>query len=191
MIHPDTVIRTISEDIGIGVYASSFIPRGTIVVARDSFDLSFTQEEFRKLPFLMRNKMKTYMYHDKNGHLVMSWDHARYMNHSCDSNTLMTDYNFEIAIRDIQPGDEITTDYGLLNVQEPYELLCGCHNCRGILRRDDLDCFSDIWDQSILDSLLQIKKVPQPLENLLSAKDRERLETVLHIPIKYSSIRNQ
>ena len=190
MIHPCTTVRSVSEQIGIGVFATDFIPRGTIIVVRDAYDLCLTRQEFQELPPLMRRNMETYMYHDHQGNLIMSWDHARYMNHSCNSNTLMTDYNLEIAVQDIQPGEEITTDYGLLNVQEPYALLCGCRNCRTRLRTDDLERFADSWDQSILDSLLQLNQVLQPLESILSPTERKRLEELQQKPQRYSSVRN-
>jgi len=190
MIHPDTSIQTISEIIGVGVIAKTFIPKGTIIVARDSFDLCLTQEAFDKLPLPLRDKMETYMYYDKFGNLILGWDHSRYMNHHCQSNTLMTDYDFEIVIRDINAGEEITTDYGLLNVQEPYQLHCGCQNCRGILRLDDIDRFADQWDKSIRENLLRIKQVHQPLEHLLSEETRNRLDEFLDRPERYRSVRN-
>lgn len=190
MIHPDTTVKTVSKNIGNGVFATAFIPKGTIIVVRDEFDLCMPRKEFKQLPELVQSAMETYMYHDRNGNLVLSWDHARYMNHSCESNTLMTDYSLEIVIRDILPGDEITTDYGLLNVQEPYELFCGCGNCRGFLRTDDIDCWADTWDRKIMESLLLIKKVPQPLGHMLHQKEKDRLEEMLKTAEKYSSVKN-
>ena len=50
----------------------------------------------------------------------MCWDVAKYINHSFRSNCLSTAYNFEIAIRDIQIDEELTDDYGYLNLSESF-----------------------------------------------------------------------
>jgi uncharacterized protein len=190
MIHPETRIQHISELIGVGVFAKSFIPKGTITVVRDSQDLCIPVPEFRQLSQLVQDSMETHMYHDKIGNLVLSWDHAKYINHHCNSNTLMTDYNLEIAVADIYPGEEITTDYGLLNVQDPYELYCDCTNCRKALRRDDIDVFAEVWDSKILSSLLLTKSVPQPLFSLLPNEERMRLNELFQDKSKYSSVKS-
>lgn len=190
MIHPDTKIKTVSKEIGVGVFATKFIPKGTIIVVHDAFDIYLKNKKFEALPKIMQQEMETYMYRDQKGHFVLSWDHARYMNHNCDSNTLMTNYEFEIAVRDINTGEEISSDYGLLNVQKPYKLFCRCNNCRGMLNSDDFDNYSDIWDKRIIESFLFIKKVPQPLESILSTKNKIRLEETLQMPELYSSVIN-
>lgn len=190
MIHPQTVIRTVSPVIGVGVFATAFIPRGTIVVVRDAFDLCLPHEEFDSLPAPVRERMETHMYHDRCGNLVLSWDHAKYMNHSCTSNTMMTDYNLEIAIRDIAPGEEVTTEYGLLNIQEPYEIHCGCEGCRKHLRLDDIEVYGHVWDGFIRESMRLIPQVEQPLLELVDEHSRRRVDALLRGEEEYSSIRN-
>lgn len=190
MIHPHTVIRTVSPVIGVGVFATRFIPRGTIVVVRDAFDLCMPHEQLDQLPPPIRERMETHMYHDRCGNLVLSWDHAKYMNHSCTSNTMMTDYNLEIAIRDIAPDEEVTTEYGLLNIQDPYEIHCGCTGCRRHLRLDDIEVYGERWDSFIQASLLLIPQVEQPLIELLDPDSRHRVDALLRGEEAYSSIRN-
>jgi hypothetical protein len=190
MIHPDTVVRTVNPVIGNGVFATKAIPRGTIVVSKDRYDISLSREEFFGLPETMRTVMETYLYHDREGRLYLSWDHAKYMNHSCNSNTMMTDYDLEIAVRDILPGEEITTEYGLLNIQEPYKIECGCVNCRGHLRLDDLDCYRESWDRQIKESLLLSGQIPQPLWETMKPEARARLVALRDNPDLYSSVKN-
>lgn len=190
MIHPHTVVRTVSPIIGVGVFATRAIPRGTVVVVRDRFDTCLTQEEYSRLPEAVRASMQTHMYHDKCGHLVLSWDHARYMNHSCHSNTMMTDYQLEIAVRDIAPGEELTTEYGLLNIQEPYEIHCRCEGCRKELRLDDIEVHGNRWDALIQESLQLIERVEQPLLHLLDEEARARLDGFVQGAQPYSSVRN-
>jgi len=189
MIHPDTQVRTVSDLIGNGVFATALIRKGTIVVVRDRFDTSLTQEEFRQLPALIRSAMETYLYHDKNGNLILSWDHARFMNHSCTSSTMMTEYNFEIAVRDIHPGEELTTEYGLLNIQEPYPIHCKCPGCREHLRTDDIDRHGERWDGLVKESMLLIAEREQPLMELLDAPTRARIRDFQRDPDLYSSVK--
>ena len=190
MIHPHTKVLECGPEIGVGVFATAFIPRGTIVVVRDRFDICLTPEEFSCLPEPARSTMETHLYHDKCGNLILSWDHARYMNHSCHANTMMTDYNLEIAVRDIAAGEELTTEYGLLNIQDPYPLACGCEHCRGHLRLDDIDVHAGAWDALIEASLRRIPDLDQPLLNLLEADWRARLDAFTAGRAPYSSIRN-
>ncbi|WP_320169727.1 SET domain-containing protein [Maridesulfovibrio sp.] len=190
MIHPDTEVRTVSAQIGNGVFATAPIKKGTIVVVRDKYDTCLSQDEYQHLPQPMKAAMETYMYHDRHGNLILSWDHARYMNHNCSSNTMLTAYNIEIAIRDINPGDEITTEYGLLNIQEPYDLCCNCPNCRERLRDDDIDRYGPIWDEQIRESLLMIYGTEQPLIGLLDRNTRNRLQQFCDGEAAYSSVMN-
>lgn len=190
MIHPHTALKHVSPEIGMGVFATRHIPRGTIVVVRDKYDICMPREEFEQLPDAMRATMENHMYHDKCGNLVLSWDHARFMNHNCHCNTMMTDYNVEIAVRDIEPGEELTTEYGLLNIQEPYGIACGCECCREALRLDDIDCHGEAWDASIRESLELARTVEQPLWDVIVTADRERLQAFLSGESEYSSIMN-
>lgn len=190
MIHPDTKVRTVSEVIGNGVFATVLIPQGTIVVVRDQFDTSMTLEEFRQLPALLRNALETYLYHDCEGNLILSWDHARLMNHSCECNTMLTAYGFEIAVRDIQPGEEMTTEYGLLNIQEPYQIHCGGPGCRGHLRCDDIDRHGERWDALVKESMQLIASREQPLMALLDSGTKQRVMDFQRDNTLYTSVRS-
>lgn len=190
MIHPNTRVLSGDPAIGAGVFATAPIPRGTIVVVRDRFDVTMSREAFFALPAPQRAAMETYMYHDKCGNLVLSWDHARYMNHNCHPTTMMTDYGLEIAVRDIAAGEELTTEYGLLNIQEPYAICCGCVDCREHLRLDDIDVYGREWDERVHESLKRIPSVDQPLLPLLLGEARVRLEDFLAGRAGYSSVRN-
>jgi hypothetical protein len=72
-------------------------------------------------------------------------DQTRWFNHSCDPNTevrsrwdhqLNTVRAWWVAIRDIEPGEEITYDYGFVaDVAEPCS--CGARTCRGLILDPD------------------------------------------------------
>jgi len=120
MIHPHTQLQFINPQIGYGVVATSFIPKGTITWIFDPLDQVFTPGEIKKLAPVFQDKLNTYTYRDHEGNFILCWDHSRFVNHSFHSNCISTAYNFELAVRDIQPGEELTDDYGYLNVTEPF-----------------------------------------------------------------------
>jgi hypothetical protein len=190
MIHPDTTIKTINPAIGKGVFALKDIPKGTIMVARDPFDIVIEEKKFNILPSVLKDSLETYMYRDKFKNFVLSWDHAKYMNHSCCANTMMTDYDLEITVKDIKAGQEITTEYGLLNILDSYEICCGCKNCRKILKTNDIETYGDLWDEIIKESLLLINKADQPLMEVMGKNSRQRIENLLKNPELYSSVKN-
>lgn len=174
MIHPSTRVAFVSPAIGLGVVATAPIPKGSLVVVRDAHDLTFDEATFRRLHETIRHAMETYMYRDREGRLILSWDHARFMNHRCDANSLMTAYGVEVAIRDIGAGEEMTTDYGLLNVLEPYPIHCGCDGCREALRLDDIDRYADVWDEAIKEALALVDAVEQPLRGVAELAELRR-----------------
>ena len=121
MMHPDTELQFISEEIGYGVVATRFIPMGTITWVQDELDQVYTPREVEAMAPKLKEMVDKYTFRNKDGNYVMCWDLAKYVNHSFNSNCLSTAYDFEIAIRDIQPGEQLTDDYGYLNITEPFE----------------------------------------------------------------------
>ena len=101
---------------------------------------------------------------------------------------MMTDYGIEIVVRNIAPGDEVTSEYGLLNVQEPYDLCCNCLNCRGALRLDDIDRFAPQWDAQVLGALQCVTECPQPLWDLVSPELQYEIGLLQHSPQSYRSV---
>ncbi len=177
MIHPKTELRLISKEIGYGVVAKEFIPAGTITWALDELDREFTPEQFNKMSPMYQNILDTYCYRNNKGNMVLCWDYGRYVNHSFKSNCLSTAYDFEIAIRDIYPGEELTDDYGYLNVSEPFR---GVEEgtARKTVYPDDLLNFHQVWDEQLLQNFPAILKVEQPLKQLISPKIWEEITQI-------------
>ena len=99
---------------GTGVFASEFIPKGTVVWKYNplfTYKVSakkvakFTEHEKSRLHFL------PYYWVDKNGNYMIPLDHDRFMNHSRDANTQTLNDKTDIANRDIDEGQELTVDY--------------------------------------------------------------------------------
>ena len=169
MIHPSTEIKYINEEIGYGVVAKEFIPMGTITWALDEFDREFTIAEVATLDPIYQNILDTYAYRNHLGNLVLCWDNARFVNHSFNSNCISTAYNFELAVRDIHKGEQLTDDYGYLNVDRPFQ---GVEEGteRKIVFPDDLLQYHTDWDAKLNAAFKRISSVEQPLKNLLSDK---------------------
>jgi uncharacterized protein len=178
MIHPHTELLFISDEIGYGVVATKFIPAGTITWVLDKLDREFTKQQFLKMDPLYQDILETYTYRNGNGNFVLCWDHGRYVNHSFKSNCLSTAYDFEVAIRDIQPGEQLTDDYGYLNVSMFFR---GVNEGtkRKTVYPDDLKNYYTVWDKKISAVFPKINKVQQPLQDILPPKTQQEIDFVL------------
>jgi uncharacterized protein len=137
MIHPSTELRLVSPHVGYGVFASRHIPKGSLVYVQDPLDIKITPQQYQRLDETSRQLAEKYSFLDAKGNRILSWDAAKYVNHSCHPNTMSTAWGFEVALRDIEPGEEITDEYSLFNLEWEMECACGHHNCRGTIRPTD------------------------------------------------------
>jgi SET domain-containing protein len=128
---------------GFGVFAARRIRKGTTVIEYLGDRVSHAQADARyegKDPndnhtFLFTVNAKTVIDAGVNG------NEARYINHGCDPNCESTTVNkrvFIVAIRTIQPGEELSYDYQIQrdsddapNIDEVYACRCGALKCRG------------------------------------------------------------
>ena len=177
MMHPATELRFISEEVGFGVFARQAIPCGTITWTGDELDQRFTRDEVARLHPMCRQAVERFSYIDPAGVFVLCWDHGRYVNHSCDPNCFSAGFQFEFAIRNILAGEQLTDDYGLMNLQAPLQCRCGSENCRIVIGPDDIEHRAPRWDAMVRTSFEFIGKVDQPLWTVL--QDRGEVEAVL------------
>jgi hypothetical protein len=187
MIHPDSELRFVNETIGYGLFATRLIPKGTFTWVRDDLDQIVADDLSAALPPMLQQLLHRYSYLEPRGR-VLCWDHARFVNHSCEPNCRSTGFDLEIAVRDIQPGEELTDDYGSLNVD--YEFTCRCHSprCRSIVRARDAVAFADDWDREARDAFMLAGQVDQPLWPLLKHEQRD-IERALRREIPVPSCR--
>lgn len=184
MMHPHTELRFINEGIGYGVVATKFIPKGTITWVQDELDQVFEPAQVEKMHPEVQKLVDKYSFRNNQGKLVLCWDLAKYVNHSFNSNCLSTAYDFELAVRDIHPGEQLTDDYGYLNVSEPFV----AHD-EGTERKavfpDDLLHYHKEWDEKLSQAFERFEKVDQPLQQLVPQQHmgrlRERLQN--HQPV--------
>ena len=174
MIHPDTELRHVDDTIGYGLFATRFIPRGTFTWVHDDLDQIIDPQLQHRLPAELAALLYKYSYLEPRGR-VLCWDHGRFVNHSCVPNCRSTGFDLEIAVRDIHPGDQVTDDYGSLNVDYEFECRCGSPACRGTIRAADIVLYGDAWDREAVDAFRLAAAVGQPLWPLLREKtDIER-----------------
>ena len=107
---------------GKGLFATTLIKKGETVISWNPKVL--TKEEASKLP---QDEQKHYLYPEGDNMLWMQ-PPERYMNHSCDANTHTVNRS-DVALRDIQSGEEITSDYLDLDTED-FICSCGSANCR-------------------------------------------------------------
>lgn len=167
MIHPSTELRFINNEIGYGVVATEFIPAGTITWVLDKLDREFSAQDFENLDPIYQQILDTYTFRNNSGQLVLCWDNGRFVNHSFNSNCLTTAYDFEIAIRDIHPGEQLTDDYGYLNIIAPFRATDEGTR-RKVVYPDDLLKYYKVWDKKLLKVFKHIPKLEQKLRPLIS-----------------------
>jgi|SRR5581483_1478100 len=115
---------------GKGLFAKSLIKRGSVVLLWHPQVLSRKEADR-----LSDNEQRHYLYPDGENMLWMQ-PPERYLNHSCDPNTHVVGHS-DVASTDIQPGEEITSDYLDLET-ENFECNCGSPKCRNLLDNPDL-----------------------------------------------------
>ena len=170
MMHPKTRLAVISDAVGFGVVATEPIPRGTIVWVRDRLDLRIPRSEARALGEPYRDALRHYTFWEPDGDLVLCWDHARYVNHSCEATCLGGGYEFQLAVRDIAAGEEVTDDYGSFGYANAFACACGTPNCRSYVSCADATFMAPVWDELLMRAMVELPDVPQPLWGLVRDK---------------------
>ena len=167
MMHPDTEVRFINDIIGYGVVAKKFIPRGTITWVQDDLDQVLSQNEVANMHPRVQDQVEKYSFRNNKGELVLCWDLAKYVNHSFNANCLSSAYDFEMAVRDIQPGEQLTDDYGYLNITEPFKAVDEGTG-RDTVYPDDLLKYHEKWDRQLQEAFKNFEDVEQPLIDLVA-----------------------
>jgi len=175
MIHPNTEVRFINDNIGLGLFSTSFIPKGTITWVKDPLDRVLSPDEIKSLPETLTSNMMKYAYRNAKGHYVLCWDFNRFMNHSFTPNVMITPYDLEIAIQDIPAGTELREDYGCLNIIEAFEPDPEAGSSRQVVRPDDLLHYHQTWDEILSAVFPSVSKVKQPLQSLLNAPQWKKI----------------
>ncbi|TFG63334.1 MAG: SET domain-containing protein-lysine N-methyltransferase [Nitrospirales bacterium] len=188
MLHRDTELRKIDDEIGYGVFATQPIPLGTITWALDPLDQILDLHAAEQLENQYDGILTRYTWVNGNGHRILCWDFGRFMNHSCEANSYGPGgYLFEIAVRDIAAGEELTCDYATLNLEQPLICQCGSSQCRGVVKSDDLENIATTCDVLIRTAFTRIREVKQPLWHWVETQKNE-IDHMVHHPDSIPSI---
>ncbi|WP_407653467.1 SET domain-containing protein [Brevibacillus ruminantium] len=190
MMHPDTELRFMNEEIGYGVFATKLIPKGTIVWVLDDLDQVLEPEYVAALDELRKRDVIKYSFRNQHGQYILCWDKARFVNHSFHANCVGTMYDMELAARDILPGEQLTDDYGTLNLDEPFACMPEEGTDRRCVLPDDLLRYYQQWDQMAGEAFAALLHVPQPLLPLIRPVHRERVRAVAENQTLLDSIRH-
>ncbi|CAL68502.1 SET domain-containing protein [Christiangramia forsetii] len=189
MMHPDTKLKWISDQKGFGVVATALIPKGTITWVQDELDSVFPPETPDRLKPITRDHLEKYSFRNNKGEHILCWDIAKYMNHSFSSNCLSTAQNFEIAVRDIQIDEELTDDYGYLNLSEAF-MPEDEDAERKTVFPDDILTYYKQWDKTLEPLFPVIETLDQPLFELLSEKVKDDIHEIANGKKKMPSTKN-
>jgi SET domain-containing protein len=129
---------------GRGVYATCFIARETPII--EYFGERIDKQESERRAWRQQAKAQktgdaaVYIFtlsarYDIDGNYP--WNTARLINHSCNPNCEAWIVGRKIiihALRDIQPGEELTFDYGFeVDCYEDHPCRCGAADCKGYI----------------------------------------------------------
>ena len=142
MLHQAIEVKRKGTIHGNGLFTTQFIPKGEMVWQLDEPTYSWNEIEA-----LSKKRRKAFNYYGfqcgaDRFSLPEPGDISREANHSCDPNTWWAGSYSLVALRDIQPSDEVTYDYSTCDIDIEFEMKCNCGApcCRKIItNRDYLD----------------------------------------------------
>jgi SET domain-containing protein len=98
-------------NMGLGLFVSEFIPKNAIVWEFiEGVDVKITQEKFNNLNEAQKEYFYKYAWLEEDGCYYSSCDLTNFINHSYTPNLKVID-DVVIAIRDIQPEEELFENY--------------------------------------------------------------------------------
>lgn len=120
-----------SEIHGKGIFALRNFKKGEIINKWDTSNI-FNKDNIVTLS----DEERKHISYIGGGNFILLNSPERYVNHSCNPNAYVKDC-CEVAIKDINNGEEITSDYSLEGVNGwEFECNCGSNNCRGTVYGD-------------------------------------------------------
>ena len=127
---------------GKGVFALQHIAAGTRLIEYKGQVITWP-EALRRHPHNPDDPNHTFYFHIDDKHVIdanVDGNAARWINHACDPNCRAEETDGHVFIeaqRDIEPGEELFYDYGLIiddrytaKLKKEYECRCGSPNCR-------------------------------------------------------------
>jgi hypothetical protein len=130
---------------GKGVFALVPIPRGAVIIEYTGERIDWP-EALRRHPHDPTDPNHTFYFHIDDGRVIdakFGGNSSRWINHACEPNCEADEQGGRIfikALRDLQPGEELFYDYGLVidqrytaKLKKQFECRCGSPRCRGTM----------------------------------------------------------
>jgi len=116
---------------GTGLFACRAFKAGDVVL-QWKLEKKIDATELSSLDF----EERTYLHPlDEHTYAILQ-PPERFVNHSCNNNTVVRNL-CDIAVRDIQVGEEITSDYSSSDSgDQSFQCACGAPNCRKFFGRE-------------------------------------------------------
>ncbi len=168
---------------GNGLFATQFVPKGTIVCFWCKKCGTYSKEDLAKLS---KERLDFVIEHEEKagpGLLSKACDRRQqYINHSCDPKILETGWIGDIVIKDIKKGEEATEDYRIFYGKQYFKRYfkngckCGAPNCMKmrILTQPKTAKLRRHWKKEIDEAVRLIPYVKQPLKREL-LRERPKL----------------
>jgi SET domain-containing protein len=144
------ILKKRSSVHGYGIFAKKDIPKGVKVIEYIGEKITKTEAD-RRGPRLVqyakshKEQGAVYIFelnkrYDIDGHV--SYNTAKYINHSCDPNCeveIIRGHIWIISLRDIKKGEELFYNYGYddLKEYEEHPCSCGTYRCVGYIISED------------------------------------------------------
>lgn len=130
---------------GRGVFAMAFIPAGETIIEYHGERIDWP-EALRRHPHDPDDPNHTFYFHIDDGRVIdakFGGNSSRWINHACQPNCEASEQEGRIfikALRDLEPGEELFYDYGLViderytrKLKKQFECRCGSLRCRGTM----------------------------------------------------------
>jgi hypothetical protein len=129
---PETPLYINDSPFGFGAFATRGIKKGEYIYTFEGIPVSFEQSvAFGKDEcYSLQIGKREYIHLDAPG---------KYINHSCDPNCGVTPELELIALKNIEPGEQLFFDYSTTMLERHWTMPCKCgsYNCRGIIKDFD------------------------------------------------------
>jgi len=144
-LSPKLQARPNREKGGYGVFAVEPVKKGDVLVVWGGDIL--TIEELTALP----EDMRRFSIQVEEGLYLTTRETphpADYINHSCNPNAGLSGQITAVALRDIEPGEEVCIDYAMCDGSpyDEFECQCGAPTCRGRVTGNDWG-IPRLWDR--------------------------------------------
>lgn len=135
-VSPKLEARVAPHKGGHGVFTKAAVSAGELLIVWGG--KVFTSDELAKLP---PDRQMYSIQIDENIYQVSvdPSEPADYVNHSCNPNAGLAGQISLVALRDIEPNEEICFDYAMSDGSPYDEFVCGCGSpiCRGLVTGND------------------------------------------------------